>query len=447
VNNSLVEPGKMKADSKPTVLVAATSQWFPTARLATALAKAGFVVHGVCPPGHPMCKTHAVTRVHVYNGLAPVRTLARAIEAAKPALIIPGDDLSTRHLHQLYKQELGQGGRGSQTCTVIERSFGSPESFPVVYERAAFMQLAQEEGVRVPETKVILDLEELRRWTQQSGFPFVLKANGTSGGDGVRVVRTVDEAERAFVALQAPPLVARAAKRALLDKDCTLVWPSLLRRRLMVNAQVFVDGHEATSTVACWDGEVLASLHCEVIQKKYSAGPATVIRLVENSDMSNAVAKMVKRLKLSGVHGFDFMLETNTSNAYLIEINPRTTQVGHLTLGESRDIPAALYAAITESVVQPAKPLTQGDTIALFPQEWMRDPSSPILQSVYHDVPWEEPELLRECIDRGLKQISSNNKQKLESLRSLEKERLNRLEPTVLPAKASDGMMIEQTKR
>ena len=46
-----------------------------------------------------------------------------------------------------------------------------------------------------------------------------------------------------------------------------------------------------------------------------------------------AAEKMVSRLNLSGIHGFDLMLETQTNQAYLIEINPRATQVGHLTFG------------------------------------------------------------------------------------------------------------------
>ena len=40
---------------------------------------------------------------------------------------------------------------------------------------------------------------------------------------------------------------------------------------------------------------------------------------------------------------------------------------------------------------------SENDTIALFPQEWLRDPASPFLQSGYHDVPWDEPELIRSC--------------------------------------------------
>jgi hypothetical protein len=158
-----------------------------------------------------------------------------------------------------------------------------------------------------------------------------------------------------------------------------------------------VAGREATTAVACWEGAVLASLHFEVVHKRDSAGPSSVLRLIDNREMSAAAEKMVQRLKLSGFHGFDFMLETRTGNARLIEINPRATQVGHLTLGPGRDLPAALYAALSGQDLHPAPKVTENDIIALFPQEWMRDPDSAFLQSAYHDVPWEEPELLRAC--------------------------------------------------
>ena len=280
--NTASAPGDSRLSSRPTVLVAATSRWYPTARLAIALANYGCVVEMLCPSGHPITKTMAATRIHRYQGLTPLRSFAAAVRNAQPDLIIPGDDLAAQHLHRLYNLEQSNGKAGSLICAVIERSLGPAESFPVAYTRSAFIKLAQQEGIRVPATKAINNLDELKDWIIRNGFPVVLKANGTSGGDGVRVVRTLDEAERAFCSLQAPPRWLRAAKHALVDHDVTLVGPALLRRRFEMNAQSFVDGREATSAVACWQGKVLAALHFEVINKRSAAGPATVVRWIEN---------------------------------------------------------------------------------------------------------------------------------------------------------------------
>jgi ATP-grasp domain len=391
---------------KPLVLIATTTRWIPTARLAVALENAGCVVDAVCPSNHPLAGTDAIRKTYKYKGLDPLTSFEDAISAAKPDLIVPGDDRASQHLHLLYDRERRKGNADKPSCALIQRSLGAAENFPVLYARTKFIQLAQEQGVRVPRTEIIRDYDDLKKWLAQTDLPVVLKADGSSGGDGVRVARTFEEAKRALRSLQAPPLLARAVKRALVDQDRTLVWPSLLRRRSVVNAQAFVAGREATTSVACWKGEVLASLHFEVINKTVSSGPATVLRLIDNAEMSSAAEKMARRLNLCGLHGFDFMLETQTENAYLIEINPRLTQVAHLTLGPGRDIPAALFSAISGQPVSPSPKVTEENTIALFPQEWIRDPASPFLQSAYHDVPWDKPELIRACVRSRRKQAA-----------------------------------------
>jgi formate-dependent phosphoribosylglycinamide formyltransferase (GAR transformylase) len=389
---------------KPTVLIATTARWLPTARLGMALANAGCAVDAVCPSRHPIRVTTLLRQAYGYNGLAPLESFAAAIAAAKPDLIIPGDDAAIVHLHGLYDREQRRAEAGMATCELIERSLGSPSSFRIVRARAAFMNLAEQEGIRAPKTKTIKQVADVRNGVAQMGLPLVLKSDGTSGGEGVRIARTIEEAEHAFRTLGAPPLLARAIKRALVNRNTTLFLPSLLRIRNVVNAQTFIPGREATSTVACWKGAVLASLHFEVINKKTSTGPSTVLRLIENADMSNAAERMVRRLGLSGVVGFDFMLEEHTGNAYLIEMNPRPTQVGHLALGPGRDLAAALCAAASGTPVHESQKVTENDTITLFPNEWLRSAQSPFIRTGYHDVPWEESNFIRLCIGTRRKQ-------------------------------------------
>jgi hypothetical protein len=371
-----------------------------------ALAQAGFSVDAVCPPAHPIAHTSALRMGHPYSGLTPLRSIARGIMASKPNLVIPCDDLASLQLHQLYASEENREGADSLICAVLSRSLGSPTNFPMLYERATFIEMAANEGLRVPKMTVVATLDEMRKWAINIGLPIVLKSDCSSGGEGVRVVQTMLEAEHAFKKLTAPPMLAQAAKRALIDGDNTRVWPSILRKRSVVSAQEFIAGHEATSLVACWNGTVLAENHFEVLNKVHASGPASALRRVDNPEMSAAVTRMVRRLNLSGMNGFDFMIETSTGNAYLIELNPRTTQVGHLALGPGHDLPAALYAAVTGNTPQPAPAVTQSDVIALFPAEWNRNPESAFLKTGFHDVPWAEPELIRACVNRK-KQVAA----------------------------------------
>lgn len=400
-----------RRDVQPRVLMVTTRRWVPTARLAMTLARAGFIVEAVCPSKHPISKTSCAGRLHAYHGLTPLESLADAITKQRPDLLIPGDDLATLHLQNLHARERMRAEKGSETCDLIERSLGASTSFRILQARSEFLEFASRAGIRVPQTEVVSSVSELREWTSKFGFPAVLKADGTSSGEGVRILHNDEEAKIAFGALSAPPSFSRALKRALLDQDYNLIRPSLFRSRRVVNAQVYIPGREATSALACWKGRVLAALHFEVLNKSRSEGPATVLRLIENAEISATSEKIVQTLNLSGIHGLDFMLETGTGHAYLIEINPRPTQVGHLTLGPGRDLPAALYSAVTGRTLQVAPEVTEKDTIVLFPQEWLRDSKSAFLKSGYHDVPWEEPALIDACIRSSVKWGVWNSRQ------------------------------------
>lgn len=383
----------------PTVLIATTSKWHPTARLGLAFANSGCNVEAICPVRHPLRVTKAIRRTHTYQALSPLDSFLRAIHSSQPDLIVPGDDLASKHLQDLYySQKQKNDEAGSKTCDLIERSIGSPESFPVASGRASFMEFARREGIRVPETAVLADIGDLERWISQMGLPVVLKSDGSSSGEGVRIAHTLSEARRDFRFLQAPVQLIRLAKRVLINRDMRWIRPALERRRSIVSAQEYVTGRDVTSLVACWKGEVLAALHFEVVNKQYARGPSSVLRLIENEEITVATEKLAGRLNISGLNGFDFLLAKDNEKPFLIEMNPRATQVGHLPLGPGRDLPSALTAAVSGKTIPETRKITENSTIALFPQEWFRNPQSTFLSSAYHDIPWEEPDLIRDCL-------------------------------------------------
>src|SRR5271169_1622630 len=172
---------------RPKVLLVMAFRWFPTVRLAMSLDNAGCTIDAVCPPRHPIQKTRVPRQIHIYRGLAPLMSIAAAIEASEPDIIIPADDVATMHLHALYQREVDRGRKNAPICSVIERSLGAPSSFPVVYGRTEFLEIAQEEGIRVPKTEFLADVHRLREWKARASFPAVLKSNGSSGGEGVRI--------------------------------------------------------------------------------------------------------------------------------------------------------------------------------------------------------------------------------------------------------------------
>ena len=379
---------------KPLVLIAHSMVWPNAARLSIAFKKANFAVAVVAPEDHPVHKMRSPDRVYVYRPNRPTDSLRQAIEQAQPDLIVPCDDRVTSHLHALHAEGLRvDDGHSRSLVSLIERSLGSPQSFEFLRHRQSLQQIADLPAVNVPRTDVVRGFADFKRWVEAHGLPAVLKLDASSGGRDVIIVTDKKSLASSYTKIRLRQGGLRRLKNALWDKDVE-PWANYLREGSpKITVQAFVDGRAANCAVACWEGRVLASIAVELVQANSTLGVSTVVRPVPGRAMIEAARSIVAKLSLSGMVGFDFILDTE-GNAHLIEINPRATQINHLCVGEGNSLPAALYRALTGKDVS-VVPLHLGHLdIALFPQEWQRDPKSQFLRSAHHDVPLEEPTLL-----------------------------------------------------
>ncbi|MDO8705398.1 MAG: ATP-grasp domain-containing protein [Sulfuricaulis sp.] len=365
-----------------------------------AFANMGCRVEAICPRQHPVTKTRAIRQIYPYTALKPLVSLRAAIESAAPDLIIPCDDNAAAHLHRLYVHAGEAGPAANALRALISRSLGTPEACALATARGRLMALAAEEGVRVPETTVVSTPNELNIWLAQHKLPAAIKIDCTWGGQGVAIVRNHKEAQRVFGLMASRPAMVNAMVRMFLERDPSFFLNSLNGTRRTITLQDFIPGTPANRAVACWQGQVLAGISVEAIRTQGPTGPATVVRVIENPEMSEAVNRLVRRLGISGLWGIDFILEAVTGAAYLIEMNPRATPICHLPLGAGRDLPAALYTQLAGTAPRAAPATIDHDVIAMFPGEWHRNPASPYLRSDYHDIPWGEPGLIQDCIDR-----------------------------------------------
>ena len=69
-----------------------------------------------------------------------------------------------------------------------------------------------------------------------------------------------------------------------------------------------------------------------------------------------------------------------------------------MPFGEGRDLPSALASSSRNAKRRGAKQ-SRNDVVAFFPAEWRRDMTSPYLTTGFHNVPWDDPAVLRHCID------------------------------------------------
>jgi hypothetical protein len=386
---------KAAAGRPPKILLTDTNRWSLAARLAISLSEAGCEVSAVCAThGHALLKTRAVRRTYEYNGLRPLKSLSDAIRAAEPDIIIPCCDRSVEHLHELYAQS--RSGGENKLAALIERSLGSPRSHAIVSSRYELLKLAGEQGIRAPRTSPINTPEELESWMKRERFPWVLKADHTWGGGGVEVVHSAGEVQRSLTQLARLFRPARALKRTLINRDSFWLWSWWHGSQHALSAQSYIQGRPANCSVVCWEGRVLAGIGVAVIVSEGLTGPASVVRIVDNPEMTFAAERIAARLGLSGFFGLDFVIKEGSGAAYLIEMNPRTTPPCYLRLGKGRDLAGALSAQLSGQPHIESVPVTENEMIAYFPQAWHGDRD--LLQSCYQDIPQGEPELVEELV-------------------------------------------------
>jgi hypothetical protein len=110
--------------------------------------------------------------------------------------------------------------------------------------------------------------------------------------------------------------------------------------------------------------------------------------------MARAAKLIAAHLGASGFFGLDFIIDHRSGEPYLIEMNPRCTQLGHLEFPDRADLASALFERISgQHTSLPATPI-RGDRIAFFPQAWRSSTRGDDWYSSFQDVPWEEKSLV-----------------------------------------------------
>ena len=374
----------------PHVLLATTGQLPSTARMAVELHEAGAQVSLIAPDNHPAWVLGFFHRRVTYRASTPQRCLEATLRRLGPDLVIPCDERTVRDLHAIARST-----KNPDVKQLIEGSTAPTVNHPIITSRAALLALAQQEGVRVPPSMPLPDQSALDRWTQTQSAPFVLKADGSWAGFGVKIISNADAARDAYTRMTRPVSARLALRESLLEGNHFEFRSCLRRERPAMSVQGYIDGWPANIGVACWQGEVLAATCAEAVATTSATGPSTVARIIQNAEMIDAATRMVRALGLSGMIGFDFMIEAATGAAYLIEMNPRNTPICALRLGPGRDLAEALVARIAGRPVRERSPRTERDVVVFFPDTWQEDPASHLLHSGFHDVPWDHPDLVR----------------------------------------------------
>ena len=387
--------------NSPVVLMHATLWWPLAARLAIRFRDLGCQVYSICPPVHPLHSVRGIEGRYTIRSWSVQQSLIEAIEGAQADYIVPTDDRAIWQLHALAISH-------PQYHERVVRSLGDSKSFETVRSRIRLLTLAESLQIRIPRTAPLRSLGEATCYANSWGYPALVKRDGTSGGRGVTVVKTPKGVLDAYRRLQRSASVLVSMKRRLVDGDCLAFFrPSSLPPQ-EISLQSFIAGTPANAMYSCFKGKLLATLQVRTICAQHAAGAALVVERIKDPRIEDAGKKLAQALSLSGFFGLDFLLENGTGNPYLLEMNPRATQLGHLPLensGNGASLAEALWLAWTGGALsQP--PLVDGSTeipqrVAFYPQALVLGPNNSLLTSAWLDRPDEEPDLVRELSQTG----------------------------------------------
>lgn len=383
------------------MLIHATLRWPLAARLAISFRDLGCRVYVICPLVHPLHHVRGIEHCYSIRSLSVQQSLIDSIEGSQPDYIVPTDDRSVLQLHYLATSH-------PQYRELVVRSLGDSKNFALVRSRVNLLALAESLKILTPRTVPLSNEKGAVGYASNWHYPAVVKRDGTFGGRGVAVVSTPQELLGAYRKLQRNTSVMTRLKRRLVDDDIMAFFREDTLSDQEISLQSFVDGTPANAMYACFEGKLLATLQVRTLCAQHATGAALIVERMNDPRIEDAGRKLAKALSFSGFLGLDFLLESGSELPYLLEMNPRATQLGHLPLEDQsngRCLAEALWRAWTgKTQSQPVANAASArlpQRIAFFPQALALSQNSPLLASAWMDGPDEEADLVRELSRTG----------------------------------------------
>ena len=381
------------------VLIFTTEDWAGIARLPKALQEAGFRVATLSGNQSLLTKSGFIDQRFSLpdrrKGRAIYESLVKTMATWRPPLVIPGDDPAVQFLQRIATK-VGSGKirhQHDESVNTIAFSLGDSRYFLATSSKPHTQSVARDLGIKIPAGVLVRKLTDAMRFAGEHGYPVVLKQSVGYAGTGVRICSGPAELQVAFDELRRKFVLAKRLARTLLGDRLESYW---FGEDSSLSAQVFVRGAPAMFNMVAMNGTLLAGF--TAVKERISpppAGPSSVIRFADRPDVASSASAFVRKVGYTGFGSFDFVLDHETGSATLLEFNARPTPVAHLGGYAGTDLCQALFASMGGSPDARQAERRRESVIALFPQEYLRDASSPYFSSAFHDVPSGDPDLLQ----------------------------------------------------
>lgn len=190
-----------------------------------------------------------------------------------------------------------------------------PESMERLSDKAMLKELIGDTGLSViPGTKAVSSVDEAKKAAQKIGYPVMLKACAGGGGRGIRLIRTADDFEEAYLQATAEAISAFGDGSVYIEK---YIFPAR-----HVELQMLADEH---GNVVC-----LGDRDCSLQrrnQKLIEETPSPAVTSRQRSEIIELAVDAVKKIGYVGAGTLEFLLDKE-GNFWFMEMNVRL-QVEH----------------------------------------------------------------------------------------------------------------------
>ncbi|MBV9826099.1 MAG: hypothetical protein JO001_10550 [Alphaproteobacteria bacterium] len=362
------------------------------ARLPRELSRAGASVAVVCPTGNPLAATRFVERHFRLPALRSARTIAARLTAAvkewQPQLIIPADEQVVAVLHRLVGRGAHPDGLDAATLALVATSLGRSKKSDAMLSRRRLLDFARRAGLRVLPDSV--DLEVVTASADDSFATDWQQSRGAAG-------ETVALCHKGIGTGVSTPSLAQRGRALIVQLT---QW--MRGERPSPRTTEIMRGTLATYCVAAWRGRVLAGFAALPEHTAAHRGAQPVVRICQHTELAKSVGSLVTALGASGLIAFDFVIEAGSGRGYLTAGHPCPTQFFHLGPRAGANLAAALVQASAGVAIHETAPELLA---ARFAQAWLHHDDAQAAQPDL-DVPWDDPELLRQLRPRMRQQAS-----------------------------------------
>ena len=242
----------------------------------------------------------------VYMEPLTLEYVAKIIRYERPDAIVPGIGGQTglNLVMQLEKKGILKECR-------VELLGTSSASIERAEDRELFKELCQSIGEPVIPSEITYSIEEAKAAAQRIGYPVVLRPAFTLGGTGGGFA--YNEEELVEIGLNAFKL--SPVHQVLVEKS--------VKGYKEIEFEVMRDSQDHAITICGMENIDPVGVHTG---DSLVVAPIMTLSPEDETMLRNSAIKLIKELKIEGGCNVQFALDPNSSNYYLIEVNPRVSR-------------------------------------------------------------------------------------------------------------------------